>query len=237
MGPLPSAAARLLPVARRATLLLCALGAGAALAVAASLAGCGADRPVGRSAVDSDLRGRVYVATDAEERELVAGGRVGISFGDKTGGTFGGCYSATGYFYAVSGGRLQLWGGANSAPVGCRAELLRQEVWWSRFLFQGPSARVRDGGEELELSTPEETVTLISQPRPEGRRVVPHETIERYERDMIQFGLDLQVEKDKLRDQVEKGNLTAEQGRVRKQQLEAAHDRKVKANPYPTPRP
>lgn len=135
----------------------------------------------------------------------------------------------------MKAGRLEVSDEASSTLVGCRADYEAQDDWIFRFLVEHPKALVQDDGERLELSTADETVTFEARARPEGRRVVPQETIDRYIRDVRRWSAELQVEKDKLRDQVKKGNVTAAEGKARKKRLQAAHDRKLKAaDPFDT---
>lgn len=116
--------------------------------------------PGGPSPADP-LDGRAFVSTrvleDGEERPLVPGTRIELSFADGRLSARAGC-NLMGAGYRVEDGVLRLVGGVSTTEMGCDPERHQQDAWLAGFLgsaprveLEGPRLALSSGGTEIRL--------------------------------------------------------------------------------------
>ncbi|HXF37603.1 MAG TPA: META domain-containing protein [Actinomycetota bacterium] len=133
-----------------------------ALALAAVLAaGCGGPDGDGDHRSPGRLDGRSFVSTHVhergQERPLVPGTRIELSFADGRLSVQAGC-NHLGAGYRVRDGRLRLVGGVSTTEMGCDAGRHAQDEWLSVFLgrspwleLEGPRLTLSGGGTRIRL--------------------------------------------------------------------------------------
>lgn len=209
-----------MPPALRSRRRLAAVGL--ACVLGATLAGCGAEDHV--AVREGDLKGRLYVAADAEKHELAPGGEATLTFGDGVVTAFGGCNADGAARYSLTGQRLNL---ANDDDPfgqmggGCERALEAQDVWLHDVVWSRPSVRIRKGGESLVLATGDETVIFFARERPEGRRVIPRRERERFNETVAALKTETSEKSEAIRSRMDAGTLSRRAGRARIKALEA----------------
>lgn len=128
------------------------------------LAACGeGDQGGGASdhATSGPLDGRTYVATSltegGEQRPLVQGSELRLTFGGGRLGIQAGCNTMSGA-YTVEDGTLQVADLA-ATEMGCPDDLMAQDEWIAG-VFGHPLAVEQDGGERLTLTAEDTTIEL-----------------------------------------------------------------------------
>ena len=119
--------------------------------------GCGARRgPAAAGALWQRTFLSTAVSDGGQPRELVAGTRIRLVFGDRHLRADAGCNQLA-WQVGVNGDRLVLTG-ASATEMGCSPERLAQDTWLSTFLSAGPTWQLdgdnltlRTGGSEIRL--------------------------------------------------------------------------------------
>lgn len=128
----------------------------AALGLASSA--CGKDSDV-TSPAPANLDGRVFLSTELDGHDLVAGSTVRLEFEDGRIRANGGC-NGMGGDYSVADDDLVV-GDMASTQMGCEQDLMDQDLWLSDFLTGRPAVEL--SGDELTLAKDGVTMRLADE--------------------------------------------------------------------------
>lgn len=123
------------------------------------LTSCGS--VTGPADTSADLSGRTFLSTavtsDGDARELVEGSRISLAFADGRLTAQAGCNTMSGDYRIED--EVLVVDALGMTRMGCPGDLAEQDIWLSDLLTSRPTLALHD--DELVLTTPTETVTLL----------------------------------------------------------------------------